>query len=104
MNVLKNIKKHQVFWPLVALFLVLLFNLFFTPGFFKIEMRDGHLFGSLIDIINRGAPLMILSIGLTLVIATSGTDISVGSVIAITAATVASLIGGQMSFVDGVQE
>lgn len=104
MNALKSIRKHQVFWPLVALFLVLLFNLFFTPGFFKIEMRDGHLFGSLIDIINRGAPLMILSIGLTLVIATSGTDISVGSVIAITAALVASLIGGQMSFVDGVQE
>ncbi|MDU5106393.1 ABC transporter permease [Clostridium sp.] len=104
MNLLKDIRKQQIFWPLVALLLVLLFNLFFTPGFFKIEMKDGHLFGSLIDIINRGAPLMILSIGLTLVIATSGTDISVGSVIAITAAIVASLIGGEMSFVDGVQE
>ena len=104
MDLIKKLAKKQVFWPLIALFLVLSFNLFFTPGFFKIELKDGHLFGSLIDIINRGAPLMILSIGLTLVIATSGTDISVGSVIAITAAVVASLIGGQMNFVDGVQE
>lgn len=104
MEWIKKFSKHQVFWPLVALLLVMLFNLFFTPGFFNIQIKDGHLFGSVIDIINRGAPLMILSIGLTLVIATGGTDISVGSVIAITAAIVASLIGGEMVFVEGVQE
>lgn len=104
MEWIKKFSKKQVFWPLVALLLVMLFNLFFTPGFFNIQIKDGHLFGSVIDIINRGAPLMILSIGLTLVIATSGTDISVGSVIAITAAIVASLIGGEMVFVEGVQE
>lgn len=104
MEWLKKFTKHQVFWPLLALLLVMLFNLFFTPGFFNIQIKDGHLFGSVIDIINRGAPLMILSIGLTLVIATGGTDISVGSIIAITAAIIASLIGGEMVFVDGVQE
>lgn len=104
MERLKTIYKHQVFWPLVALGLVMLFNLFFTPGFFNISIKDGHLFGSLIDILNRSTPLMMLAIGLTLVIATGGTDISVGSVIAITAAVVTSLIGGEMVFVDGVQE
>lgn len=104
MESIKKFSKQQVFWPLVALLLVMVFNLFFTPGFFNIQIKDGHLFGSVIDIINRGAPLMILSIGLTLVIATGGTDISVGSVIAITAAIVASLIGGEMVFVEGVQE
>lgn len=104
MEGIKKLTKHQIFWPIAALLLVLLFNLFFTPGFFKLEIKDGHLFGSVIDIINRGSPLMLLSIGLTLVIATGGTDISVGSIIAISAAVVASLVGGQMVFVDGVQE
>ncbi|MDF2533276.1 MAG: ABC-type transporter, integral rane subunit [Clostridia bacterium] len=104
MKDIKNITKNQIFWPITALLLVLLFNLFFTPGFFKVEVKDGHLFGSIIDIINRGSPLMLLSIGMTLVIATGGTDISVGSVIAISAAVAASLVGGQMIFVDGVQE
>ncbi|MDF2614356.1 MAG: ABC-type transporter, integral rane subunit [Clostridia bacterium] len=104
MEGIKKLTKHQIFWPITALILVMLFNLFFTPGFFKLEVKDGHLFGSIIDIINRGSPLMLLSIGLTLVIATGGTDISVGSVIAISAAVAASLVGGQMIFVDGVQE
>ncbi len=104
MGSIKNLKKYQMFWPITALLLVLLFNFFFTPGFFKLEIKDGHLFGSLIDIINRGSPLMLLSIGLTLVIATGGTDISVGSTIAISAAVVASLVGGEMVFVDGMQE
>ena len=104
MSFIKKFSKHQVFWPLIALLLVMLFNLFFTPGFFNIEIKDGHLFGSVIDIINRGAPLMILAIGLTVVIATGGTDISVGSIIAISVAVAASLIGGEMVFVDGVQQ
>ena len=104
MGLIKKLSKHQIFWPIIALLLIMLFNLFFTPGFFNVEIRDGHLFGSIIDIINRGSPLMILSIGLTLVIATGGTDISVGSNIAITAAIVATLIGGEMIFVDGVQQ
>lgn len=104
MDFIKKFSKHQVFWPLIALLLVMLFNLLFTPGFFNIEIKDGHLFGSVIDIINRGAPLMILAIGLTLVIATGGTDISVGSIIAISVAVAASLIGGEMVFVDGVQQ
>lgn len=104
MGDLKKMTKHQIFWPITALLLVMLFNLFFTPGFFNITVKDGHLFGSLIDIITRGAPLMLLAVGMTLVIATGGTDISVGSTIAISAAVAASLVGGEMIFVDGVQE
>jgi simple sugar transport system permease protein len=47
---------------------------------------------------------MLLSMGMTLVIAsTGGTDLSVGAVIAITAAMVSRLIGGQLVMVDGVQ-
>ncbi len=86
-----------------ALILLLLFNLFFTKGFFNIEVRDGHLYGSLVDIVKRGAPLMITVMGLTTVIATGGTDISVGSIAAITGVVVASLIGGDYVFEVGVE-
>lgn len=81
-----------VVWPLAALALLLLYNLLFTPGFFHVEVRDGRLYGSLIDILNRGAPLMLLSLGMTLVIATGGVDLSVGAVMAVAGAVAASLI------------
>jgi simple sugar transport system permease protein len=82
----------RLLWPLVALGLIILFNLLFTPGFGRIQIKDGRLFGSMIDILNRGAPIMLLAIGMTLVYATHGIDLSVGSVIAITGALAATII------------
>jgi galactofuranose transport system permease protein len=102
-NVLVQFYKSKIFWSLVALSLLLLFNLFFTKGFFNIQIKDGHLFGSLIDILNRSSSLIIISIGMSLVIATKGIDISVGSTVAITGAMAALLIGGNLKIVDGVQ-
>lgn len=93
----------QLYWPLAAFLVVLMFNLFFTKDFFAIEVKDGHFYGVTIDIINRATPLMLLAIGMTLVIATKGIDISVGSVIAISGAVAASLIGGKLEYVDGVK-
>jgi simple sugar transport system permease protein len=101
---LQGIMKSKVTSAFIVLGLLLLFNLFFTKNFFAITIREGHLFGTIIDILNRGAPVMLLSMGMTLVIAaTGGTDLSVGAVIAITAALVSRLIGGQLVIVDGVQ-
>jgi galactofuranose transport system permease protein len=77
-------------WPLAALALVLLFNLLFTPGFFHLELKDGRIYGSLVDVLNRAAPVMLVSLGMTLVIATGGVDLSVGAVMAI-AGSVAAL-------------
>lgn len=93
----KRLARSKILWPLVTLAILLLFNLFFTPHFFRIEMLEGHLFGNLIDILKNGAPIMLLAIGLTLVIATHGIDISVGSVVAISAGVVAMLIGGDLA-------
>jgi galactofuranose transport system permease protein len=103
-NFLRRLTRSKLFWPLVALALMLVFNLIFTKGFFHIEIKDGHLYGSLIDILNRAAPLMLIAIGMTLVIATSGIDISVGAVVAISGALVAMLIGGTLVLKGGVQE
>lgn len=95
-NLLKKCYHSNLFWPLIALTLVLIFNLVFNPLFFRLEIKDGHLFGSLVDVLNRGAALMILAIGMTFVVATGGIDISVGSNIAIAGAVAASLIGGSL--------
>jgi ribose/xylose/arabinose/galactoside ABC-type transport system permease subunit len=70
-------------WPILALAFIMAFNALFTPVMFKLELKDGHLFGSLIDILNRAAPVMLMGIGMTLVIATGGIDISVGSLSAV---------------------
>ncbi|CAM3136553.1 ABC transporter permease [Paenibacillus lupini] len=78
--------QHYLFWPLVVLGTLLLFNLIYSPDFFSIVVRQGNLYGSLIDILNFGAPLILVSIGMTLVIATGGIDLSVGSIVAISGA------------------
>lgn len=91
-NILTKFYHMQIFWPLVCLGLLLLINFFVRPGFLNISIKDGHLFGNLIDILNRAAPLMIISLGMTIVIATQGIDISVGSIIAISAALSATVI------------
>lgn len=85
-------KLHPLTWPIAALVIILLFNAAFTPGFFSIEMRDGRLFGSLVDIVNRAAPVLLLGLGMTLVIATGGVDLSVGAIMAIAGAVAACLI------------
>lgn len=83
---------HKLKWPLIALACPLLFNAVFTSGFFNFTVRDGRLYGSIIDILNRAAPVMLLSLGMTLVIATGGVDLSVGAVMAIAGATAALLL------------
>ena len=89
---LKRIRESRLFWPLAAWALILLFDAIFIPGFFKIGIQDGHLYGNLIDVLNNGAPLMLVAIGMTMVIATGGVDLSVGAVMAISAAMGAVLI------------
>lgn len=74
-----------------ALILVLLIDSLVANNFFAVHLQDGRLFGSPIDILNRAAPVAILAIGMTLVIATGGIDLSVGAVMAIAGATAATM-------------
>lgn len=76
----------------LALAVVLAVNWLLFPGFFNITWQDGRLFGSLIDVLNRGAPVAILAIGMTAVIATKGVDLSVGAVMAICGAVAAEMV------------
>lgn len=76
---------------IAALVVILLIDSLVAPNFFSLHVQDGRLFGSLIDILNRGAPVALLALGMTLVIATGGIDLSVGAVMAIAGATAATL-------------
>src|SRR4051812_5519184 len=81
----------SLFWPVVGLSVLLCFNLVYAPSFFRLQILDGHLYGTLVDIFNQGSKVMLLSIGMTLVIATGGVDLSVGSIMAIGGAVAAVL-------------
>ena len=83
MGKVKKVTSNHLFLPLFALALLLVFNAFATPGFFAIEFQNGQFYGRIIDFLNRASILVILSMGMTFVIATGGIDISQGSVIAI---------------------
>jgi ribose/xylose/arabinose/galactoside ABC-type transport system permease subunit len=94
--------RHPLARPLLALAALLLVDFALVPGFFHLTIKDGHLYGSLVDIVNRAAPLMLAAIGMTLVIATRGIDISVGAVVALSGTVAAMLIGGTMVVENGV--
>jgi len=85
-------RKSPAIWPLVGLVLLGLINLVYSKNFFSITQRDGHYVGTIIDILKNGSPGLILSLGMTLVIATGGIDLSVGSVMAIVGAAAATMM------------
>ncbi len=87
----RRITENKLFFPIFALAIILVLDFILIPGFFRLQVRDGNLYGSVIDILRNGSTVAILAIGMTLVIATGGIDLSVGAVMAI-AASVAALL------------
>ncbi len=79
-------------WPALALAALLLFNAVSTDGFFDLTWRDGKVYGSAIDVLDNAGPVALVAIGMTLVIATGGIDLSVGAVLAIAGAVAAVLL------------
>ena len=75
-----------------ALLAILLADRLVSAQFFDLGLRDGRLFGSLVDVANRGAPVALLALGMVLVVASRGIDLSVGAVMAICGAVAASLV------------
>jgi len=87
-----SLTRSRLFWPIVTLVALLVLNVAVAPGFFSIRIQDGHLFGSVIDILRNGAPTILVALGMTLVIATRGIDLSVGAVVAISGALACTII------------
>ena len=88
-NQIKKLFQSQLAIPLVALIVLVVFNLIRDPSFFSIVIKKNNLgnhvlSGNLISILNGASELVILSIGMTLVTsATKGQDISIGAAAAI---------------------
>ena len=85
-------KRSPVWWPAIGLVLLIVVNAIFDPGFLQISIVDDRLYGTPVDIFNQGSRVMLLALGMTLVIATGGVDLSVGSVVAVSASVCAQLL------------
>ena len=85
---LSTLMRSKITWAVIAEVLILMVCLIVRPEFFKISYQPstGMLYGSLIDIINRSAEITIIAMGMTLVIALGGTDLSVGALVAVSGA------------------
>ena len=91
---LLRVSQHGVLWPVLALVVLLLACGAKSPGFLEITARDGNLYGQLIDMLRNSATPLLLALGMCLVIATGGIDLSVGAVMAISLAVSLTHLAG----------
>lgn len=100
-SMLKNLVHQQIFVPIAALLILVVFNLIVDPSFFSITLGQNNngdpvLSGYLITILNNASELVILAIGMTLVTSASGgQDISVGAAIAIAGSVMLRVLCGE---------
>ena len=102
---MKQIFRSQLIIPILALLLLVIFNLIRDPSFFSVSLTinsygDTVLSGNLIQILNGASELAILAMGMTLVTAASrGQDISVGAAAAIAGSVfVRVLLAGEITW------
>lgn len=89
---MRSVVRHRLFWPVAALVTLMVINTIARPQFASITVQDNRLYGALIDILRQSAPLMLVSLGMTIVIATRGIDLSVGAVMAVSGAVALTII------------
>ena len=80
--------RKQWFWALVAIIVLLGINVIQDPSYLRISVnpQNGNLVGNLIDILRASAPIIMIAVGMSLVIATRGIDLSVGSIMVVSGA------------------
>lgn len=100
---IKKLVRNQIFIPIAALLILVIFNLVADPSFFAITLSQNSagypiLSGNLINILDNASELVILAIGMTLVTSASGgQDISVGAAIALSGSVVLRVLCGTES-------
>ncbi|MDL5485584.1 ABC transporter permease [Microbacterium wangruii] len=85
---LRDILRKPFVWGIVAILALLLLNVLKDPGYLALSINptNGNLVGNVIDILRSAAPTLMIAVGMSLVIATGGIDLSVGSVMAVAGA------------------
>lgn len=89
----KLVKSPTLIWrtsysTLLALLVLVAFNFLFTPNFASLQTLNVNL--------TQVAPIVIVAVGMTLVIATGGIDLSVGSLMAISGALAPMIFLGKL--------
>lgn len=81
----KAIVRTPWFWAIVGIMLLLAVNTVKDPSYLAIRPNPttGLLTGNLLDILRVSAPIIMIALGMTFVIATEGIDLSVGSMMAV---------------------
>ncbi|HEX9060949.1 MAG TPA: ABC transporter permease [Clostridia bacterium] len=91
----KSLLSSRLTFPLVVLLVVVVQNIITTPNFFNISITNGLISGYIPNILDEASELVIVTLGMTLVIAaTGGVDISVGAIMAIAASFCGLLLNG----------
>jgi simple sugar transport system permease protein len=85
---LRELVRKPFFWGLIAIVALLALNVLKDPNYLAISVNpvNGNLVGNVIDILRASAPILMIAVGMSLVIATGGIDLSVGSVMAVSGA------------------
>lgn len=88
--------RRPFFWGAIAIVALLLLNVARDPGYLGISINpvNGNLVGNPIDILRASAPVLMIAVGMALVIATGGIDLSVGSVMAVAGAVSMEFLRG----------
>lgn len=82
---LKTLVRTPWFWGIVGIVLLLILNVVKDPTYLSVGINPttGMLAGNLLDILRVSAPIIMIALGMTFVIATKGIDLSVGSIMAV---------------------
>ncbi|TFV96765.1 ABC transporter permease [Leifsonia flava] len=85
---LRELIRKPYFWGVVAILALLLLNVLKDPNYLALTVNptNGNLVGNVVDILRASAPILMIAVGMSLVIATGGIDLSVGSVMAVSGA------------------
>lgn len=80
--------RNPILWGVVATILLLAINVAKDPTYLALSInpQNGNLVGNLVDIVRAAAPILMIAVGMCLVIATGGIDLSVGSIMCVAGA------------------
>lgn len=73
------------FWAIIGILVLLAVNSIKDPAYLEVGLNPitGMMTGNVLDILRISAPIILISLGMTFVIATEGIDLSVGSMMAV---------------------
>lgn len=94
MSVFKSLLRTPWFWGIIGIVLLLSLNVIKDPTYLAVGINPttGQLSGNLLDILRVSAPIIMIALGMTFVIATKGIDLSVGSIMAVGGAAAMELL------------